>query len=222
MKSIILAVGLLAVFIGLLICLRQFCVEKPPPIVVSSDGPHNRAARTLEPPLHGRVYVADVLIGQSDNSKGAFLIRGDALLVVDMSKATIVEKDESVKRATVRLPQPEVLQARVDHERTKTWEVRARLGSPGGQIKIAFATRCSAKPNSWSPRPLALARTSSTPSVPPRSSSPGSTSTSAGPSTSSGRSLRRPGCRRDLPTVTTIRAWPLLAISRAGETAHPL
>ena len=37
--SIILAVGLLAVFIGLLICLRQFCVEKPPPIVVSSAGP---------------------------------------------------------------------------------------------------------------------------------------------------------------------------------------
>jgi len=31
-ESIILAVGLLAVFIGLLICLRQFCVEKPPPI----------------------------------------------------------------------------------------------------------------------------------------------------------------------------------------------
>ena len=34
MKTAILAVGLLAVFVGLLICLRQFCVEKPPPIVV--------------------------------------------------------------------------------------------------------------------------------------------------------------------------------------------
>ncbi len=52
------------------------------------------------------------------------------MLVVDMSKATIVEKDESAKRATIRLPQPEVLQARVDHERTKTWEVRSTTWIP--------------------------------------------------------------------------------------------
>ena len=38
MKTIILVLGLLAVF-GLLVCFRQFRVEKPPPIAVSSAGP---------------------------------------------------------------------------------------------------------------------------------------------------------------------------------------
>jgi hypothetical protein len=130
MKIVILVFGLLAVFIGLLVCLRQFCVEKPPPIVVSETGPTIQRLERLSCLCTDRVYVADVLIGQSENSKGAFLIRGDALLVVDMSKANIVEKDESAKRAAVRLPRPEVLQARVDHERTKTWEVRSTTWIP--------------------------------------------------------------------------------------------
>ena len=130
MKTIILAFGLLAVFVGLLVCLRQFCIERPPPIVVSSSGPTIERLERLSQLCTGRVYVADVLVGQSDTSKGAFLIRGDALIAVDLGKAVIAEKDESAKRATIRLPQPEVLQARVDHERTKTWEVRSTTWIP--------------------------------------------------------------------------------------------
>ena len=132
MKTIlILALGLLAVFIGLLVCLRQLRVgQPPPPMVVSSAGPTVERLERLSQLCTGRVYVADVLIGQSDTSKGAFLIRGDALVCVDLSKAVIAEKDDSAKRATIRLPQPEVLQARVDHERTKTWEVRSTTWIP--------------------------------------------------------------------------------------------
>ena len=44
MKTIILAFGLLAVFIGLLVCLRQLRVEQPPPIVVPSRSGDDRAA----------------------------------------------------------------------------------------------------------------------------------------------------------------------------------
>jgi len=130
LKTIILAFGLLAVFAGLLVCLRQLRVEQPPPIVVSSTGPTVERLERLSQLCTGRVYVADVLIGQSDTSKGAFLIRGDALIAVDLSKAVIADKDEPAKRATIRLPQPEVLQARVDHEQTKTWEVRSTTWIP--------------------------------------------------------------------------------------------
>jgi len=47
--------------------------------------------------------------------------QGDALIAVDLSRARIVEKDEGAKKATVVLPQPVVLQSRVDHTRTD-WE----------------------------------------------------------------------------------------------------
>ena len=130
MKTIILAFGLLAVFIGLLICLRQFCIEKPPPIVVTSQGPTIERLERLSHVVTSRVCIADVLIGESDNSRGAWLIRGDSLIAVNLSKATITEKDEAARRATIRLPQPEILQARVDHEKTKTWEVRTTTWIP--------------------------------------------------------------------------------------------
>jgi hypothetical protein len=42
---------------------------------------------------------------------------------VDLSRAEILDKDDEARRATVRLPPPEVMQARVDHQRTKTWRV---------------------------------------------------------------------------------------------------
>ena len=132
MKLAILAVGLLAVFLGLLIYLRPLRVTQPPPppIVVTSQGPTIERLERLSQLCTGRVYVADVLIGQSDTTKGAFLIRGDALIAVDLSRAVIAEKDESARRATIRLSPPEVLQARVDHERTKTWEVRSTTWIP--------------------------------------------------------------------------------------------
>ena len=129
MKTIILVVGLLAVFIGLLVCLRQPRVE-PPPIVVSSTGPTIERLERLSHLCTGRVYVADVLIGQSNSSRGVWLIRGDGMIAVDLSQATIVEKDEAAKRATIRLPQPAVILARVDHEKTRTWEVRSTTWIP--------------------------------------------------------------------------------------------
>jgi len=124
MKTIILALGLLAVFVGVLVCLRQLRVtQPPPPIIVTSQGPTIERLERLSQLVTSRVYVADVLIGEGEGCRGAWLIRGDALIATSLNKAVIVETDESAKRATIRLPQPGVLQARVDHERTRTWEV---------------------------------------------------------------------------------------------------
>jgi hypothetical protein len=62
-----------------------------------------------------------VLIAQGEGCRGAWLIRGDSLIAVNLSQAAIVEKDNATKRATIDLPPKELLQARVDHERTRTW-----------------------------------------------------------------------------------------------------
>ncbi len=131
MKTIILAFGLLAVFAGLLVCLRQLRVDQSPPIVVTSQGPATiERLERLSQLVTSRVYVADVLIGEGEGCRGAWLIRGDSLIAVNMSKATITEQDQAAKRATIRLPQPEVLQARLDHERCKTWEVKTTTWIP--------------------------------------------------------------------------------------------
>ena len=124
MKLIFLALGLLAVFAGLLVCLRQLNFSQPPPAVVSSQGPTIERLERLSHLVSSRVSVADVLIGEGDGCHGAWLIRGDALLAVDLTHAQISEKDEAARRATILLPQPGILQPRVDHSRTKTWEVK--------------------------------------------------------------------------------------------------
>jgi hypothetical protein len=112
-----------------LVCLRQLRVAQSPPIVVSS-GPTIERLERLSQLVTGKVTICDVLVGASDDSKGAFLIRGDALIGLDLSKAVITEKDESAKRATILLPQPRVIVARVDHERSKVYEFRTTSWIP--------------------------------------------------------------------------------------------
>ena len=130
MKTIIVAFGLLAAFIGLLLCLRQLRVEQPPLIVVSSTGPTIQRLERLSTLVTSKVTICDVLIGVSDDSKGAFLIRGDALIGLDLSKAVIVEKVESQRQATIQLPQPRVILARVDHEKSRVYEFRTTSWIP--------------------------------------------------------------------------------------------
>jgi hypothetical protein len=101
-----------------------------PPIVVQSQGPTLQRLEQLSHLVTTRVFIADVLVGEGSGCKGAWLLRGDGLISVDLSKAAIIEKDESCRRATVRLPLPEVLQARVDHSRTRTWEVKKTTWIP--------------------------------------------------------------------------------------------
>jgi hypothetical protein len=128
--KIIIALGLLAVVIGIVICLRQLRVAQPPPIVVTSQGPTIQRLERLSQLVTSKVAIADVLIGVSDDSKAAFVIRGDALIGLDLNKAVITEKDDAQKQATIRLPQPRVILARVDHEKSKVYEFRTTSWIP--------------------------------------------------------------------------------------------
>jgi 8-oxo-dGTP pyrophosphatase MutT (NUDIX family) len=79
-----------------------------------------------------------VLVGEREGCRGVWLIRGDALLGVHLNRAQILDKDEEARRAMVRIPPPEVMQARVDHQRTRTWQVSRMTWLPwnGDQDKL--------------------------------------------------------------------------------------
>ena len=94
-----------------------------------SQGPTIQKLQELGELVSLKVTIADVLEG-SDRSwlgdiTGVWLVKGEALLAVDMRKARFLQRDEQARTAILRLPQPHVLSARVDHARTRTYKVRA-------------------------------------------------------------------------------------------------
>ena len=126
MRTIILVLGLSALLAGVaLFGFSYHRFELPwSPVAVTSQGPTVSRLERLSRLVTGRVYVVDVLVGETDNCRGAWLIKGDALLAIDLDHAQITEKNDQTRKATILLPQPTILQPRVDHEHTRTWEVR--------------------------------------------------------------------------------------------------
>ncbi len=78
-----------------------------------------------------KVAVADILQATAGTGwtevKGAWLVKGDALITVDMSKAATVSKDTQNKKAVLLLPVPTVYHPRVDHSKTMTYDVQRGL-----------------------------------------------------------------------------------------------
>ena len=100
-------------------------VRETPP-TFSSPGPTVVQLERLRQLVSTRVHVADVLVGESRWLEGSWIIQGDALLAVDMSKAEVKDRDEKARTATIILPHPAVLSARVNHEWTQQWDVKSR------------------------------------------------------------------------------------------------
>jgi hypothetical protein len=85
---------------------------------IVSMAPTVEEIESLSELVTNRVYVSDILKGSNKDYEGLWAINGDALITIDLSKATIADKDEETKTATITLPMPKVVSARVDHERT--------------------------------------------------------------------------------------------------------
>ncbi len=97
---------------------------------VTSLGPTVTNLEMLSDLVTLKVYIADVLISKSNDYQGSWLVKGDALIGIDLSKAVLNEKDETQRMARIQLPQPRVLIARVDHSKTKTWDVQTLTWKP--------------------------------------------------------------------------------------------
>jgi hypothetical protein len=114
-------------------------VRETPP-TFRSPGPTVVQLERLQQLVSTRVHVADVLVGESRWLEGSWIIQGDALLAVDMSKAEIKDRDEKVRTAAIILPQPAVLSARVNHEGTQQWDIKSRSWIPLASLVLGDRT----------------------------------------------------------------------------------
>jgi hypothetical protein len=81
-----------------------------------------------------RVHVADVLVGESRWLEGSWIIQGDGLIGVDMSRAQINGKDDKLRTAVIVLPQPTVISARVNHNKSQQWDIKSRSWIPMASV----------------------------------------------------------------------------------------
>ncbi|MGO9109349.1 MAG: DUF4230 domain-containing protein [Thermoguttaceae bacterium] len=95
----------------------------PAPVVVHSNGPTVEKLERLAALVATRVQIAGILVAEGQGCRGCWVIKGDALLSINMAQAKITDRHEDTKQATIVLPEPQVLQPRVDHSRTRTWSV---------------------------------------------------------------------------------------------------
>ena len=89
-----------------------------------STGPTIEHVQHLNRLVTTRVLITDVLTGEGEGVRGVWLIKGDALLGIDLSDADVRILDRQKRLAVIALRQPTALSARVDHERSMTWDVQ--------------------------------------------------------------------------------------------------
>ena len=70
-----------------------------------------------------RIHVTDILMADGEGFRGAWLIKGDALLACDVSRAKNQNLNPTARTATLHLPPLRVTSGRIDHTKTKTWSV---------------------------------------------------------------------------------------------------
>lgn len=95
-----------------------------------STGPTIEHVQSLNRLVTTKVFITDVLTGEGDGVRGVWLIKGDALLGIDMSDADVQILDWRKRLAVIDLSSPIVLSARVDHERSMTWDVQRTTWIP--------------------------------------------------------------------------------------------
>jgi Protein of unknown function (DUF4230) len=93
------------------------------PIPIKDVGPTVEEIQSLGHLTVSKISVSDVLTAEADGFRGCWLVKGDDLLALDLRHAVILDKDEKTKTATILLPRLEVMQPRVDHNKTLTWSV---------------------------------------------------------------------------------------------------
>jgi hypothetical protein len=124
-----LGLGLLSFQVTSILRNIELGLRDTPP-AIGSAGPTVVQLERLQYLVSSRVHVADVLVGESRWLQGSWIIQGDAIIGVDMARAEVVDRDEKARTATVVLPRPGVLSARVDHEKSQQWDVRSRSWIP--------------------------------------------------------------------------------------------
>ncbi len=117
----------------------NFGIGDTPPSF-NSTGPTLVQLEHLQYLVSTRMHVVDVLVGESRWLEGSWIIQGDALIAVDMTKGEIKDRDEKARTAVIVLPQPAVLSARVNHESTQEWDIKSRSWIPLASLLLGDRT----------------------------------------------------------------------------------
>jgi hypothetical protein len=94
---------------------------------LTSSGPTIEQIQQLTELVTCRVAVSDVIetriTGRTGGIKAALLVHGDVLVTVDLQHARIISRDNIGKRLVLELPAPTATSPRVDHERTRIYQI---------------------------------------------------------------------------------------------------
>ncbi len=100
----------------------QFGQWSAPPRITSS-GPRIEEIRKIAKLAVLRVQVANVLEGTNAGGRAAVLVKGDADIALDLDRIRIADRDDARRTATLILPEPRPDRPRVDHERTRLYQL---------------------------------------------------------------------------------------------------
>lgn len=99
------------------------------PLAGITSAPSVEQLKPLAGLMTHRVVVVDVVIvgigGYTGSLRASVIVRGDALLSVDLTKARIEQVDHEAQSLVLILPRPHVVSARVDHEHSHIFSIEA-------------------------------------------------------------------------------------------------
>lgn len=94
-----------------------------------TSAPTIDALKPLVALMTHRVVVVDALTvtiaGYTGDLRAAVVVRGDAMLTVDLTQAHLEEVNHDARTAVLILPKPHVVSARVDHEHSHVFSIEA-------------------------------------------------------------------------------------------------
>lgn len=72
-----------------------------------------------------KLKLSDMLVAKSASLKASWFIAGDALISVDLREARIEHLDRDSKQISLQMPPLHVVSPRVDHSKTKSWDIES-------------------------------------------------------------------------------------------------
>ena len=138
LRSIGAALLLGMLLLGALVIGTRLGSQQPIATQARSLGPTVSQLEKIGELASARIHVTDILMANGEGFRGAWLIKGDALLACDVSRAKILSINSAARIATLRLPPLRVTSARVDHTKTKIWSVEKKTWLPwtGGNQSV--------------------------------------------------------------------------------------
>ena len=100
--------------------------QQPIQPLITSTGPTVERLETLQELTVQKVHVSDVLVYRNGWT-AAWMVKGDGLIAIPLKEARIVDVNKDHQTARIVLPQPRVLTARVDHEKTLYYDHKQGL-----------------------------------------------------------------------------------------------